>query len=73
MKADIKAHLLRAKALVEELRTDSVKEGGGAEVLTAWEKNIEKLSDADENFDTVISLYSLGGDRLQNPAADSEE
>jgi hypothetical protein len=77
MKADIKAHLLRAKALVEELRTDSVKEGGGQEVMTAWESNIEKLADADEDFDTVISLYNaaLGIEDLsdENPAKGLDE
>lgn len=77
MKADIKAHLLRAKALVEELRTDSVKEGGGTEVMSAWEKNIEKLSDADEDFDVVIGLYnaSLGVDEDDgtNPAKEESD
>jgi len=74
MKADIKAHLLRAKALVEELRTDTIKEGGGSEVMTAWENNIDKLADADEDFDVVIGLYNaaLGIEEDENPAAGIE-
>merc|ERR1719329_1779083 len=67
MKADIKAH-------VEELRTDSIKEGGGSEVMNAWENNIDKLADADEDFDMVIGLYhaELGFEDVPevNPAAD---
>lgn len=57
MKADIKAHLLRAKALTEELCADARNEGAGPEIGAAWEKNIEMLADADANFDSVMALY----------------
>jgi hypothetical protein len=57
LKADIKAHLLRAKALTEELSADAQTEGAGEDIGAAWEKNIEMLSDADANFDSVMLLY----------------
>ena len=52
-----KAHILRAKALMESLRVDAVNQNAGKEVGDAWERVLNKLSGADENFDGVLTLY----------------
>jgi len=57
IKADIKAHLLRAQALTEDLRADARSEGAGPEIGAAWEKNVEMLNEADAGFDEVMLLY----------------
>ena len=73
LKADIKAHLLRAKALTEELSADAQTEGAGEDIGAAWEKNIEMLSDADANFDSVMLLYRDEDASDDETAADDDE
>ena len=49
--------LLRASALLEELKTDARAEGAGPEIGAKWEATIDCLGDADKGFDEVMLLY----------------
>jgi len=70
LQADIKAHLLRARALLEELRKDARAEGAGPDIGTSWESTIDALAEADSQFDDVMLLYM---DDVEDEKVDAPE
>ena len=62
LKSDCKAHLLRGKALMEQLRLDAVNNNAGKEVGEKWDQVMDLLADADDGFDDIMTLYKLDDD-----------